>query len=298
MNKEKFIITKAHPQGFCDGVVRAIKLTKDALLSKDTKRPIYILGSTVHNKEISKAFASLGLLKISHEDLKKIMEGTVIISAHGVAPSVYETLKKNNVDIIDTTCKKVVALHDLIKEKIDLGYTVIFMGKANHEETIGALGISDKVLLFNENTDYSKIDKAILVCQTTLCFSDVANKFSELKQKYPSLELSCEICDATRVRQSAALNASKTSDLVLVVGDKESNNANTLVKSIKNTNKECYLIEGVSDLKDINLNNIKNITITSAASTPRVIVNEVIDTLNNIDTADFKTKIELLDYIK
>ena len=298
MINTKFKIIKAHPQGFCDGVVRAINKTKEALNNPNTPRPIYILGSIVHNKEISNAFRSLGLITITFDNIKDIKTGTIIISAHGVSPSVIKAIKENNVNIIDTTCKKVQFLHELVKEKINLGYDVLFMGKENHEETRGVLGISDKVHLYKESDDYSKYNKLILVCQTTLCYNDVLKEYEKIKQKYPQIEVACEICDATRLRQKAGLDASVSSDLVLVVGDRTSNNANSLVKTIKEINQNCYLIEGIKDLKEISFKNIKTVTITSAASTPRVITDEVIKTLNNIDSTDFKTKIELLDYIK
>lgn len=298
MINERFKIIKAHPQGFCDGVVRAIKMTKDALNDPNTPRPIYILGSVVHNKEISNAFKSLGLIEINHNDISNIKEGSIIISAHGVAPSVIESIKNNNVNIIDTTCKKVKYLHNLVKEKIDSGYDVLFIGKENHEETKGVLGISNKVHLYDTSSDYSKYNKLILVCQTTLCYKDVLKEYEQIKLKYPNIEIACEICDATYLRQKAGIESSKDSDLVLVIGDKTSNNANSLVKTIKEINPNCYLIEQIEDLKDINFNNIKNITITSAASTPKAITDEVVETLNNIDKTDFKTRIELLDYIK
>ena len=298
MINERFKIIKAHPQGFCDGVVRAIKMTKAALNNHTTPKPIYILGSIVHNKEISNAFRSLGLITITFDDIKNIKQGTIIISAHGVSPSVIKTIKENNVNIIDTTCKKVQFLHNLVKEKVDNGYDVLFMGKETHEETRGVLGISDKVHLYTKNDDYSKLNKLILVCQTTLCYNDVLKEYELIKQKYPTIEIACEVCDATYLRQKAGLEASKDADLVLVVGDKTSNNCNSLVKTIKEINSNCHLIEGIKDLKEISFTNIKTITITSAASTPKAITDEVIEALNNIEATDFKTKIQLLDYIK
>ena len=298
MINERFKIIKAHPQGFCDGVVRAIKMTKDALNNPSTPKPIYILGSIVHNKEISNAFKSLGLITITFDDIKDIKMGTIIISAHGASPSVIKEIKENNVNIIDTTCKKVQFLHELVKEKINLGYDVLFMGKENHEETRGVLGISDKVRLYKELDDYSKYNKLILVCQTTLCYNDVLKEYELIKQKYPTIEIACEVCDATYLRQKAGLEASKDADLVLVVGDRTSNNCNSLVKTIKEINSNCHLIEGIKDLKEISFTNIKTITITSAASTPKAITDEVIEALNNIEATDFKTKIQLLDYIK
>lgn len=277
MNK-KYNITLASPQGFCGGVKRAIKLLNDAINNKNIKKPIYMLGSIVHNNNVTNSFIEKGVKLITKDDIKDISEGTIVVSAHGVSPKIIKEIENKNLDIIDTTCEKIREMHNLINSKVKEGYQIAFLGKATHDETLGVLGLSDNVKLIENDSITNYQDKTLLVCQTTLCFDEVENKFLFLKEKYPNLELANEICNATKTRQSGAINASKNADLVLVVGDKTSNNCNTLVEVIKiNACKNTYMISSISDLENIDFTNIKNITITSAASTPD---EDVIDILN------------------
>lgn len=298
--KKEFIITKAYPQGFCKGVTNAIRIAKEASVNPNITKPIYILGSIVHNKKITEAFEEINLKKINVSDLDNIDKGTIIITAHGISPSIYQKILDKGLDIIDTTCDKVKELHNKVNEALASNKTIYFLGIKNHEETLGILGISDKIQLIEvNNVNYNiKIeDNSILLCQTTLPFNIALNIYNKLKENNPSIILEKEICDASYLRQTGILKIARNNDIVLVVGDKLSNNCNSLLKTVKEVNPNSYLIEDISDLKNIDFNNINTIAITSAASTPKVIVNEVIDTLNNLENNDFTTKIKTIDYL-
>lgn len=281
-------IIKATPQGFCQGVIRAIRITKKALSDKNTVKPIYILGSIVHNKNITNAFKNLGLIEINENELDSINTGTIIFTAHGVSPKIKDLVKGKRLNIIDATCPMVEKIHNIIEEKCKEGYQIAFLGKKNHEETKGILGISNNVSLVGEDlTIKNPKDKCLLVCQTTLSFPKAIEAYSLLKDKYPQLELSNQICNATFSRQKAAVKASKNVDLAIVVGDKTSNNANTLAKTIEDScNVKTILIESKDDLKDFDFTNIKKISLTSAASTPKIIVSEVENFLLGETTKD------------
>lgn len=299
--KKDFIITKAYPQGFCKGVTNAIKIAKEASVNPKTIKPIYILGSIVHNKKITEAFEFLGLKKITIEDLDNIPKGTIIITAHGVSPSVYRKILNKGLDIIDTTCDKVKELHNKVKDALNNNKNIYFLGMKHHEETLGILGISDKIQLIevnNVNYDITIKDDSILLCQTTLPFNIALDIYNKLKENNPSLTLEKEICDASYSRQMGILKIANNNDIVLVIGDKLSNNCNSLLETVKQVNTNSYLIEDIGDLKNINFNNINKIAITSAASTPRVIVDEVIDALKNLESSDFLTKIKIINYLK
>lgn len=274
-------IIKANPQGFCKGVIRAIKCTTNAL--NNCPKPVYILGSIVHNDHITNAFKNLGLIEINEETLPNIKSGTIIFTAHGVSKHIYNIAKSNNLNIVDATCPMVKKIHNIIEEKCKDGYQVAFLGKLNHEETNGVLGISNNITLVNDDLTIDSIkSKCILVSQTTLSFPTVLENYSILKEKYPNLELSNQICDATFSRQTAAVKVSKAVDLAIVVGDKNSNNANTLLKTITaSCNVNAILIESAKDLLNYDFSNIKKVSLTSAASTPKVLVDEVERFLNN-----------------
>ena len=285
-----------YPQGFCRGVIQAISITKKTLLNKETKRPVYILGNIVHNKHISLAFKSLGLITITKDDIKNLTYGTIIFSAHGVSPDIYDLAKSQGLEIVDATCPKVKEVHDIVKEKIDEGYLVAFLGKKDHIETKGILGISDNVVLVNNNTIPNFREKTILVSQTTLSTIETEKKYNLLKEKYPTLELSNQICNATFNRQKAAIKASLNVDLAVVVGDKMSNNCNTLRKSIEDScNVKSILIETVDEFIDFDFTNISKVSLTSGASTPKVLVKEVYDFLKNKELPKEK---DLSEYLK
>ena len=158
------------------------------------------------------------------------------------------------------------------------------------------MGISDNVVLVNNNTIPNFREKTILVSQTTLSTIETEKKYNLLKEKYPTLELSNQICNATFNRQKAAIKASLNVDLAVVVGDKMSNNCNTLRKSIEDScNVKSILIETVDGFIDFDFTNISKVSLTSGASTPKVLVKEVYDFLKNKELPKEK---DLSEYLK
>ena len=286
-----------YPQGFCRGVIQAISITKKTLLNKETKKPVYILGNIVHNKHISLAFKNLGLITITKDDIKNLNHGTIIFSAHGVSPDTYDLAKSQGLEIVDATCPKVKEVHDIVKEKINEGYLVAFLGKKDHIETKGILGISENVVLVNDDLTIPNFkEKTILVSQTTLSLNETEKMYNILKEKYPTLELSNQICNATFNRQKAAIKASMNVDLAVVVGDKMSNNCNTLRKSIEDScNVKSILIDSVNELINFDFTNISKVCLTSGASTPKVLVKEV---YNFLKTKELPKEKDLNEYLK
>src|SRR5690554_1672575 len=199
-------ISKLTPRGFCKGVTYAIHVINKAIENKDLKRPIYILGNIVHNKNIVQTFKSKGIITLEGPSrvsmLEKIKEGTVIFTAHGVSDEVRDLASKKGLDVIDATCKDVTRTHNLIKDKLNEGYKVLFYGKLNHPETEGVLGIGREITLIEDNTNINILpvssDKMIITNQTTMSYLDLIKKYEELKKVYPQLELMDEVCSATR----------------------------------------------------------------------------------------------------
>lgn len=274
-------------QGMCKGVANAINTINKALLDERTKKPIYMLGFLVHNKHIVNDFINKGVIVIEEDKLEaldKIDFGTVIFTAHGVSQEVYNKAISKGLDIIDTTCKDVKKTHYIIKEKINDGYNVIYYGIKNHPESEGVLGINKNIHLYEENDPFPKVTKkTILVNQTTLSYSKVESLYNKVKPLYKNLEIINEICDATYKRQSAAINETKDADICIVVGDTKSNNCNSLKKVVEEENHiSVVLVEGLEDIKKIDFSNIKKVAITSGASTPKAVVNQIYDYIKNL----------------
>lgn len=297
-------ITKLYPRGFCGGVVRAISLINKALDEDTLKKPIYMLGNIVHNKNVVNAFKERGIIILdgpSRVDmLKEITTGSVIFTAHGVSDEVREVAEAKGLQVLDATCRDVARTHNLIKEYLDKGYQVLFYGKENHPETEGILGISKNVFLVNEKTNLLNIpisSKMIITNQTTMSYLNLVNLHSKLQLTIPQLELMDEICSATRRRQEAVINA-EDFDLIIVVGDPLSNNTRMLKEiAEKKPNTTAIRIESIADLEDFDLSIYKNIAITAGASTPSLILEEIIFNLEN-KTNNYVSKLELDDYLK
>lgn len=293
-------IIKITPRGYCYGVVDAMVIARNASLDKSLPRPIYILGMIVHNKHVTDAFESDGIITLDGPNRLKILEqideGTVIFTAHGVSPEVKRRAKEKGLVCIDATCPDVDNTHQLIREVKSNGYHVIYIGKKGHPEPEGAVGVApDIVHLVQTLEDIDALpeellnQKLIVTNQTTMSQWDVKHLIDELKVKYPHIEVHEEICLATQVRQEAVATQADQADLLIVVGDPKSNNSNRLAqvsKEIAHTN--AYRIADLSELKLEWLQDIESVAVTAGASTPTPIVKEVIDYIKNYDPTEIR----------
>lgn len=288
-------IIKITPRGYCYGVVDAMVIARNASLDKTLPRPIYILGMIVHNKHVTDAFESDGIITLDGpnrlEILEKIETGTVIFTAHGVSPEVKRRAKEKGLVCIDATCPDVENTHSLIRAKKAEGYNVIYIGKKGHPEPEGAVGVAPDIVHLVENmNDVANLDddlknhKLIVTNQTTMSQWDVKHLMEELEQKYPHIEVHKEICLATQVRQEAVADQAGQAEVLIVVGDPKSNNSNRLAQVSKEiAHTEAYRISDISELKLEWLQGKSTIAVTAGASTPTPIVKEVIDYIKAYD---------------
>lgn len=284
-------IIEIKPQGFCFGVKNAIELINKALDNDKLDRPIYMLGDLVHNKHVVSELKKKGVIVLNSNSrenlLKNISTGTIILTAHGVGDNIYKMLKEKKLNYIDSTCPNVLKTNKLIKEKLADGYKIIYLGVNGHPETEGVISNSSDIFLVTIQDNINNLNinhpKLFFTNQTTISTFDVLQLYEKLKQKFPDLEYSEEVCSATKLRQKAVIKYGQNLDLVIVVGDKKSNNSRELHKvCLIHTNAKCELIESVVDLNLIDFTNIKKVGITSGASTPDYLVKEIIDALKNI----------------
>lgn len=286
-------IIKISPRGYCYGVVDAMVIARNAALDKTLPRPIYILGMIVHNKHVTDAFAEDGIITLDGPNRKEILEkvdkGTVIFTAHGVSPEVRELAKKKGLTTLDATCPDVTKTHDLIKQKEQEGYDVIYIGKKGHPEPEGAVGVAPHIVHLVETVeDVEELnvnnDKIIVTNQTTMSQWDVAAVMDKVKEKYPHAEKHKEICLATQVRQEAVAEQAGEADVLIVVGDPMSNNSNRLAQvSEEIAYTKAYRIGDVTEIQIDWLKNAEKVAVTTGASTPTPIVREVISFLEQFD---------------
>ncbi|QTD41675.1 4-hydroxy-3-methylbut-2-enyl diphosphate reductase [Sporosarcina sp. Te-1] len=292
-------VLKISPRGYCYGVVDAMVIARNAALDKTLPRPIYILGMIVHNKHVTDAFEEDGIITLDGKDrldiLNKVETGTVIFTAHGVSPEVRELARKKGLVSIDATCPDVSVTHHLIEEKVAEGYDIIYIGKKYHPEPEGAIGIAPHAVHLIEtveDVENMTIDneKLLVTNQTTMSQWDVAHIMDALKEKYPHIEVHKEICLATQVRQEAVAEQAGEADLLIVVGDPKSNNSNRLTQvSVEIANTPAYRVSDVSEIDVDWLHGVETVAVTAGASTPTIVVREVIAFLDQFDPEDPST---------
>ncbi|SHP88112.1 4-hydroxy-3-methylbut-2-enyl diphosphate reductase [Mycobacteroides abscessus subsp. abscessus] len=291
-------VIKISPRGYCYGVVDAMVIARNAALDKSLPRPIYILGMIVHNKHVTDAFAEEGIITLDGPNRKQILEqvdkGTVIFTAHGIAPEVRELAKNKGLVTIDATCPDVTSTHQLIEAKKDEGYQVIYIGKKGHPEPEGAIGVAPEIVhLVETEADVESLDihadKILVTNQTTMSQWDVGHIMEKIENKYPHAEFHKEICMATQVRQEAVAEQAGEADVVIVVGDPKSNNSNRLAQvSEEIAGTKAYRISDISELNIDWIKDARTVGVTSGASTPTPITKEVIafiEQFNPIDEA-------------
>ncbi|OFW75078.1 MAG: 4-hydroxy-3-methylbut-2-enyl diphosphate reductase [Alicyclobacillus sp. RIFOXYA1_FULL_53_8] len=286
-------VNKITPRGYCYGVVDAMVMAKQAADDKTLPRPIYILGMLVHNRHVVDAFDREGVITLDGEDrlelLEKIDQGTVIFTAHGVSPEVTRRAAERGLRVIDATCPDVTRTHDLIRDRVALGYDIIYIGRKGHPEPEGAMGVAPgHVYLVEKQEDIEDLsvnsDKLAVTNQTTMSQWDTADLMQAVKQKYPHAEVYNEICMATQMRQQAVAEQAKDADLCLVVGDPRSNNSNRLAQvSEEIAGTPAHRIADVTEIQVEWLKGVRTVAVTAGASTPTAITNEVVHYLEQFD---------------
>lgn len=279
-------IIKVQPRGYCKGVVRAIQIAKETRRDYPDKK-ITVLGMLVHNQYVVDALKCLNINTIEDktktrlELLDEIDEGIVLFTAHGVAQQVKDKAAKKGLICIDASCADVLSTQAIIKKALSEHKNVAYIGKKGHPEAEAVLSIDASIQLIELNKPLPKLKEPLFVtCQTTMSYYDVQDTFKDIQQLYPSAQICEEICDATRIRQQAVHNLENVTVLI-VVGDRQSNNSTRLAEiGIQHGIEKVMLIDDASQLDIKNLSDSDVVAVTSGASTPSLLTNQVLAKLN------------------
>jgi len=271
----------AEPRGFCAGVDRAIEIVERALDVYGA--PVYVRHEIVHNRFVVENLRDKGAVFV--EEVADAPDGSLLIfSAHGVSKAVRESGKKRGLRIIDATCPLVTKVHLELLRHYQNGDQVILIGHAGHPEVEGTMGQAPEgaVLLISEPEDVADLEvdnpnKLAYVTQTTLSVDDTREVIVALQERFPSLQAPKreDICYATSNRQEAVKALADHSDVVLVIGSKNSSNSNRLREVAERTGRRAYLIDGPDDIELDWLLPDDCIGITAGASAPEVLVQQV-----------------------
>ena len=285
MNKIKVLL--ASPRGFCAGVKRAVDMVDLALQNNNS--PIYVRHEIVHNKRVVNDLKRKGAIFVS--ELEEVPEGAkVIFSAHGVSKKVKQDAKAYKQLAIDATCPLVSKVHQQIKLYEKKGYKILLIGHKGHPEVDGIEGqVKQKIIIIEDEKQALQIKlknekKIAYVTQTTLSLNDTSEIIKILKKKFPNIvgpNLD-DICYATQNRQVAVAKLADLCDLVFVVGGENSSNTKRLAEIVKKKNISVHRISGKEDINKSWLNGIKTLGLTSGASSPEILIKEILDFLRNI----------------
>ena len=276
----------ANPRGFCAGVDRAIEIVERAIEKHGP--PIYVRHEVVHNKYVVNNLKNKGAVFV--DEISEVPEGCVVIySAHGVSQAVRKEANDISAIIYDATCPLVTKVHKEVIRRQKYNHQVILIGHAGHPEVEGTLGQSDDSnsitlvesvgdidgLNFNQERDIS------YTTQTTLSVDDTSEVIKALQEKFPNIQSpkKSDICYATQNRQDSVKEVIKHSEILLVIGSKNSSNSNRLKEIADNQGKPAYLIDSSDDIDEQWLDNINSVGITAGASAPEILVQEVVSFL-------------------
>lgn len=282
----------AAPRGYCAGVDRAILTVEKALDLYGA--PLYVRKEIVHNKYVVESLQERGVIFV--DELDVVPEGsTVIFSAHGVAPSVHAEAAERSLKTIDATCPLVTKVHAEARRFSNEGLDIILIGHAGHEEVEGTMGEAPNSITLVQNPeearnlDVANPEKLIWLSQTTLSVDETIQTVNVLKERFPEMASppSDDICYATQNRQTAVKAMSPQCDVVIVVGSGNSSNSVRLVEVALDAGaKSSYRVDSFRELKSEWLEGASTIGVTSGASVPELLVNEVLEWLADHEFSD------------
>lgn len=290
-------IVKISPRGFCSGVVNAWKIVVETTKNFPHSR-IFMLGLFVHNKKMIEEIKTPNLFvlddsKTSRYELVNSLDfqpgDILIMSAHGTDDKTIRLAKEKGFKIVDTTCKYVYNTHNVIRDALKNNKIVIYLGIKNHPESLAATAIDKNIIFVSNENELRNLnylfDKPILVTnQTTLSVYDLKNYYDFIKTHFKNYELRNDLCTATQERQEALINLKTKLNVLIVVGDEKSNNSQQLLKiGYYKKIERCYLINDVEQLTTIHFNHDDVIGVTSGASTPTKVTNEIIKYLEELN---------------
>jgi 4-hydroxy-3-methylbut-2-en-1-yl diphosphate reductase len=277
-------ILLAWPRGYCAGVERAVDTVERAL--RIYGPPVYVRKQIVHNIHVVRDLEAKGAVFVEDED--EVPPGsTVILSAHGVSPEVYENAGRRRLSVIDATCPLVTKVHLEARRFARDGFTILLIGHEGHEEVIGTTGEAPQNIMLVASPEEARSirvpdpERVAYLSQTTLSVDETNEVIEVLRERFPHIEAPPrdDICYATQNRQEAVKDLAAEADVVLVIGSDNSSNSNRLVEVARALGTPAYLIDDESEIRDEWLGSHETVGVTSGASAPEWLVERVVEGL-------------------
>jgi 4-hydroxy-3-methylbut-2-enyl diphosphate reductase len=271
-DSDEIEVTIATNAGACFGVVRAIKLSHQALQKATESTPVYSFGHLIHNPKVVEDLEQRGIKTV--EEKEAVIAGTVVLRSHGVKKEIEEEFKAKGIAIVDATCPLVKKPQRIATSLAQKGYFLVVVGDEKHPEIKGVLSYFGKpdFLVTYKAEDIDKIpdhiEKVGVIAQTTIEIAVLNRIVDKIKSRFSDVSVHNTICDATSIRQAEAVELSKKAEVMIVVGGKNSSNTNKLVKICKEHQPNTYHIEEFTEIDPKWFQGKKKIGVTGEASTP------------------------------
>ena len=286
------------PRGFCAGVVRAIDLVEIALERFGT--PVYVKHQIVHNSHVVDSLEAKGAITV--EDVDDIPEGSkVVFSAHGSPPEDFAKAEARGLDVIDATCPLVTKVHNEAIRYDGEDRRIILVGHRGHQEVKGTMGQTGMHLVDDREEmnlpDWEEDTPVAVLTQTTLSVDDTKRSIDGIQSKFSNAIIRNDLCYATTNRQSAVKEITDKVDVMLVIGAPNSSNCNRLREVAEAQGVPAYLLNGLDELRSEWLEGAENVGITSGASTPEYLVQQVIDALEPDEVIEVEVAKEDITFV-
>ncbi|MCD4786153.1 MAG: 4-hydroxy-3-methylbut-2-enyl diphosphate reductase [Candidatus Eremiobacteraeota bacterium] len=275
----------ADKAGFCFGVKRAIRMAYEEL-EKANGRPVYTLGSLVHNPQVIEKLEDDKIKSI--EELDDYPVGHLLIRTHGVSPSTRKRAEELGYKIVDATCPLVKKIHTIVFKLKEWGYKILVIGHSSHPEVEGIVGEVEKDCKVIDSVEDAKslenYTKLGVVVQTTALWSKFREIAGHLPEKAQECRIFNTICHATIERQDTALKLAKETGVMIIVGGKKSSNTRRLLEICRSVNPNSHQVEYTEELQPEWFHNVEEVGVTAGASTPDHIIRKIVENIKNIGT--------------
>jgi 4-hydroxy-3-methylbut-2-enyl diphosphate reductase len=281
----------AAPRGWCAGVERAVEIVERALDRYGP--PVYVRKQIVHNRHVVEGLEDRGAIFVDEVD--EVPEGGLcVLSAHGSAPTVYETAERRGLRLVDATCPLVTKVHVEAIRFRKRDRTIILIGHAGHEEVEGTMGQApERTILVQDAAEAERVtvpdaENVSYITQTTLSVDDTKDIVATLRRRFPAISgpTKSDICYATTNRQAAVKVLAARAPLVLVIGAPNSSNSKRMVEVARQCGAASHLVEDASQIDPAWLDGVDTVGLSSSASAPEWLVERVLECLRRFGPAE------------
>jgi len=282
-------IEVAKRAGFCFGVKRAVKLAFETAGSSEL--PVYTLGPIIHNPQVVEELEKVGVKAVASPG--GIRRGTVIIRSHGVHPKILRQLRRQGLSVVDATCPFVTKAQRAAEALRREGRQVVIVGESEHPEVIALRGYAGREAVVYNTRDRIRIKSRIgVLAQTTLSTEIFCKALCDLAARSLDMHVFNTICQATQIRQQDTMELAQRSEVMVVVGGRNSANTSRLVELCRKVGRPTYHVETAEELKAGWFREADQVGVTAGASTPEATVRKVVARIRKITKQSRRAEVE------